>query len=178
MHVANVVHANLLAARATPAERIAGQVFNVGSGQRVSVNDLWDRIRDLAGVPVLPKYVEGRPGEVRDSLAAIDKARDLLGYTPVVDFEQGAAAHRRVLSRPAQGSAASPSAGSGARGVNSARRYGVATRSSISRKSSRLKGFRRTGRSARSSASRVCVEMESPVVNTMRSSRPRPSVRR
>ena len=89
VHVANVVHANLLAARATPAVRIAGQVFNVGSGQRVSVNDLWDRIRDLAGVPVLPKYVEGRPGEVRDSLAAIDKARDLMGYAPVVDFEQG-----------------------------------------------------------------------------------------
>ena len=55
----------------------------------MSVNDLWDRIRDLAGVPVLPKYVEGQPGEVRDSLAAIDKARDLMGYAPVVDFEQG-----------------------------------------------------------------------------------------
>jgi nucleoside-diphosphate-sugar epimerase len=55
----------------------------------VSVNDLWDRIRELAGVPVLPKYVEGRPGEVRNSLASIDKARELVGYEPVVDFAEG-----------------------------------------------------------------------------------------
>jgi nucleoside-diphosphate-sugar epimerase len=88
VYVANVVHANLLAARA-PAAPVAGQVFNVGSGQGVSVNDLWDRVRDLAGVPVLPKYAAGRPGEVRNSLASIDKARELLGYQPVVDFADG-----------------------------------------------------------------------------------------
>jgi UDP-glucose 4-epimerase len=55
----------------------------------VSVNDLWDRIRELAGVPVLPKYAEGRPGEVRHSLASIDKARELVEYQPVVDFDEG-----------------------------------------------------------------------------------------
>jgi nucleoside-diphosphate-sugar epimerase len=88
VYVANVVHANLLAARA-PVARVAGQVFNVGCGQSVSVNDLWERIRELAGVPVLPKYAEGRPGEVRNSLASIDKARELVGYQPVVDFREG-----------------------------------------------------------------------------------------
>jgi len=88
VYVANVVHANLLAARA-PAARVAGQVFNVGCGQSVSVNDLWERIRELAGVPVLPKHEEGRPGEVRNSLASIDKARELVGYQPVVDFDEG-----------------------------------------------------------------------------------------
>jgi nucleoside-diphosphate-sugar epimerase len=88
VYVANVVHANLLAARA-PAARVAGQMFNIGCGQSVSVNDLWDRIRELAGVPVLPKYAEGRPGEVRNSLASIDKARELVGYEPVVDFDEG-----------------------------------------------------------------------------------------
>jgi nucleoside-diphosphate-sugar epimerase len=88
VHVANVVHANLLAARA-PAERVAGQVINVGCGQSVSVNDLWDQIRELAGVPVLPRHAEGRPGEVRDSLASIDKARELVGYEPVVEFDEG-----------------------------------------------------------------------------------------
>jgi len=88
VYVANVVHANLLATRA-PAARVAGQVFNVGCGQSVSVNDLWEQIRQLAGVPVLPRYAEGRPGEVRNSLASIDKARELVGYQPVVDFGEG-----------------------------------------------------------------------------------------
>src|SRR2546430_5652276 len=52
--------------------------------QSVSVNDLWERIQELAGVPVLPKYAEGRPGEVRNSLASIDKARELVGYEPEI----------------------------------------------------------------------------------------------
>ena len=88
VYVANVVHANLLAARA-PAARVAGQVFNVGSGNSVSVNDLWDRIRSLTGVPVLPRYAAGRPGEVKDSLASVAKAREIIGYEPVVDFDEG-----------------------------------------------------------------------------------------
>jgi UDP-N-acetylglucosamine/UDP-N-acetyl-alpha-D-glucosaminouronate 4-epimerase len=88
VYVANVVHANVLAARA-PAARVAGQVFNVGCAQSASVNDLWDRIQALTGVPVLPKHVDGRRGEVMHSLASIDKARELVGYEPVVDFEEG-----------------------------------------------------------------------------------------
>lgn len=88
VYVANVVHANLLAAQA-PAARVAGQVFNVGCGTTVSVNELWERVRSLVGVPVLPVYAEPRPGEVRDSLAAMEKARELVGYEPVVDFEEG-----------------------------------------------------------------------------------------
>jgi len=88
VYVGNVVHATLLAARA-PAARVAGHVFNIGYGQSVSVNDLWDRIQGLAGVPVLPRYAEGRPGEVRHSLASIDKARELMGYQPIVDLDEG-----------------------------------------------------------------------------------------
>src|SRR5881396_483410 len=88
VYVANVVHANVLAARA-PAARVAGQVFNVGCAHSVSINDLWDRIQTLTGAPVLPRHVAGRPGEVRNSLASIDKARELVGYEPVVDFDEG-----------------------------------------------------------------------------------------
>lgn len=88
VYVGNVVHANMLAARA-PAARVAGQVFNIGSGTSVSVNELWDRIRSLTGVPVLPHHADARPGEVKDSLAAIDRAREHLGYAPVVDFDEG-----------------------------------------------------------------------------------------
>ena len=66
--IANVVHANLLAARA-PAADVSGQVFNIGSGKGVSVNQLWEHIRRLAGVPLAPLYTQGRAGEVRDSVA-------------------------------------------------------------------------------------------------------------
>ncbi|HEV2750282.1 MAG TPA: SDR family oxidoreductase [Gemmatimonadales bacterium] len=88
VYVANVVQANLLAARA-PAARVAGQVFNVGSGKSVSVNELWDRVRSLTGVPVLPKHEAARAGEVKSSVAAIAKACDRVGYRPSVDFDEG-----------------------------------------------------------------------------------------
>ncbi len=86
--IANVVHANLLAARA-PAADVSGQVFNIGSGKGVSVNQLWEHIRRLAGVPLAPVYTQGRAGEVRDSVAELARAGRLLGYAPIVDFEEG-----------------------------------------------------------------------------------------
>ena len=88
VYIANVVHANVLATGA-PAAGVAGQVFNVGCGQGVSVNQLWERVRTLTGVPLVPVYTQGRAGEVRDSVAALAKARRLLGYEPIVDFEEG-----------------------------------------------------------------------------------------
>ena len=87
VYIANVVHANLLAARA-PAD-VAGQVFNIGCGKGVSVNQLWERIRTLAGISLAPQYAQGRAGEVRDSVAGLAKARRLLGYEPIIDFEEG-----------------------------------------------------------------------------------------
>jgi len=50
---------------------------------------LWERVRTLAGVPLVPVYTQGRAGEVRDSVAALAKARRLVGYEPIVDFEEG-----------------------------------------------------------------------------------------
>jgi UDP-glucose 4-epimerase len=88
VYVANVVQANLLAATA-PAARVAGEVFNVGCGRSVSVTELWDQICALVGVQLDAEYVAGRPGEVRASLASIDKARELIGYEPEIDFEEG-----------------------------------------------------------------------------------------
>jgi nucleoside-diphosphate-sugar epimerase len=88
VYVANVVHANILASRA-PGVQASGQVFNVGSGHSVSVNELWTRIATLADVDLAPIYAAGRPGEVRESLATIRKAKELIGYGPVVDFEEG-----------------------------------------------------------------------------------------
>jgi len=86
--IANIVHANVLAARALAAG-VVGQVFNVGCGKGVSVNELWEHIRTLAGVPLAPHYTQGRAGEVRDSVADLAKTTRLLGYQPIVDFEDG-----------------------------------------------------------------------------------------
>ena len=87
VYIANIVHANLLAARA-PAG-VVGQVFNVGCGKGVSVNQLWEHIRTLAGVPLAPHYTQGRAGEVRNSVAGLAKTTRLLGYQPIIDFEEG-----------------------------------------------------------------------------------------
>jgi nucleoside-diphosphate-sugar epimerase len=87
--VGNVVRANLLACTAN-AECV-GQAFNIGCGGRVTVNDLWDRIRRLTGSTVLARYQPPRMGDVRDSLAAVDLARQGLGYEPTFDLDEGLA---------------------------------------------------------------------------------------
>jgi nucleoside-diphosphate-sugar epimerase len=85
--VTNVVHANLLACHA-PAPRAAGQVFNVGTGRQISINEVWQRIQDLVGVRLPARHGDPRPGEVRDSVASIERAGADLGYAPQVDFDE------------------------------------------------------------------------------------------
>lgn len=85
-YVTNVVDGVL---RACTAPNIAGQVINVATGGRVSLNELFRTLRDLTGSQVEPIYADPRPGDVRDSQADISRARDLLGYTPTIDFEEG-----------------------------------------------------------------------------------------
>ncbi|HSW44721.1 MAG TPA: SDR family oxidoreductase [Phycisphaerae bacterium] len=82
----NVVHANLLAAK---APRTEGQVINIACAERISVNDIIRLINRLLGKNVVPKYVDPRPGDVKHSLAAIDLARQIIGFEPVVSFEEG-----------------------------------------------------------------------------------------
>jgi nucleoside-diphosphate-sugar epimerase len=86
-YVANVIRANLLACEAPDAA--LGEVFNVGCGERISVNELWRRIRALVGATVEPRYQPSRTGDVRDSLASIDRAREMLGYEPVMTVAEG-----------------------------------------------------------------------------------------
>jgi nucleoside-diphosphate-sugar epimerase len=85
-YVANVVDGVLRAAHARGA---AGEVINVATGGRVSLNQLFRTIRDLVGASVEPIYAEPRAGDVKDSQADISKARRLLGYAPVIGFEEG-----------------------------------------------------------------------------------------
>ncbi len=86
--VANVVEANLLACQA-PAGQVAGAVFNIGCGAATSIRELWERIADLVGVQIEPLLDAARAGDVRHSLASIDRAREHLGYSPTVNLEEG-----------------------------------------------------------------------------------------
>ena len=86
--VTNVVEANLLACSA-PADAVAGTVVNIGSGVGTSIRALWERIADLVGVDYAPVHEVVRAGDVRHSLAAIGRARDVLGYVPSVSLEEG-----------------------------------------------------------------------------------------
>ncbi|MDX1947030.1 MAG: SDR family oxidoreductase [Pirellulaceae bacterium] len=88
-YVENVVAANLLAAQ---RPRVAGRVFNVGSGQATSLLDLLAVINRLAGTAIEPRFAPPRAGDVRDSLADISQARELLGYEPHIDLLTGLAA--------------------------------------------------------------------------------------
>jgi nucleoside-diphosphate-sugar epimerase len=84
--VGDAVAANLLAA---DAERAPGEVVNVAGGRRVSLNELLREIRSLTGASVEPRYQPARPGDVRDSLADLSRARELLGFEPEVDLRSG-----------------------------------------------------------------------------------------
>lgn len=87
-YVDNAVLANLLAALA-PAERVAGRCFNIGTGERISLNRMVEALREIiAGAPPV-RYGCPRPGDVRDSQADISRARAALGYSPKVTFEEG-----------------------------------------------------------------------------------------
>jgi nucleoside-diphosphate-sugar epimerase len=89
--VSNVVEANLLACHA-PAEQAVGAVFNIGCGVATSIRELWRKIAEIVGVDAEPMHDEPRAGDVRHSMASIARAREQLGYTPVVSLEEGLAA--------------------------------------------------------------------------------------
>ncbi len=89
-HVSNAVAANLLAA--TGDKPLRGEVVNIGAGVRTSVNTLAERLAVLCERPgAVADHRPARVGEVRDSVADITAARDLLGYAPVTPLEEGLA---------------------------------------------------------------------------------------
>jgi nucleoside-diphosphate-sugar epimerase len=87
-YIGNVVDGVL---RACTAKDASGEVINVATGGRVSLNQLFHAIRDLVGARVEPIYAEPRAGDVKDSQADITKAAALLDYHPTVSFEEGLA---------------------------------------------------------------------------------------
>lgn len=84
--VDNAVQANLLACEAPNA---SGRVFNVGTGSRHSLNETVNLLSSISGKKLEAKYEAAREGDIRDSLADITLSRDVLGYEPTVQFEEG-----------------------------------------------------------------------------------------
>ena len=85
-YIANVVDGVL---RACQAPAASGETINVATGGRISLNQLFEAVRDLVGVDVGVKHGDVRAGDVRDSQADISKARRILNYEPSVSFEEG-----------------------------------------------------------------------------------------
>ncbi len=86
-YIDNVVQANIKAA--TADKRSAGQVMNIACGERIDLNELASVIGEILGKKITPKYEPERMGDVKHSLADIDRAKDLIGYDPAVKFADG-----------------------------------------------------------------------------------------
>ncbi len=85
-YVDNAVQANFLACEAPSA---SGGVFNIGTGDRISLNQTLKYLQRISGKKAEARYEPPREGDIRDSQADISKAREFLGYEPTVRFEEG-----------------------------------------------------------------------------------------
>lgn len=86
--VTNAVLATLLAGACE--RKLSGEVFNIGTGRRVTLLELASTMANLCGAPELkPEFAPERAGDVPHSLADISRAREVLGYTPVASLEDG-----------------------------------------------------------------------------------------
>jgi UDP-glucose 4-epimerase len=94
-YVANVVAANLAAMRCP--QPLQGAVLNVGTGSRISLLNLVGAINALLGTTLEPEFQPPRAGDVQHSLASLDRIREVLGYRPIIDFDEGL---RRTLASP------------------------------------------------------------------------------
>ncbi|MCK4998908.1 MAG: SDR family oxidoreductase [Anaerohalosphaera sp.] len=85
-YIDNVVHANLLAAR---AEKTNGEVINIACGDRITINEIIGLINEITGNNVKIAYVDRRAGDVMHSMADISLAKKVIGFEPVCSFGDG-----------------------------------------------------------------------------------------
>jgi UDP-glucose 4-epimerase len=85
-YIDNVVHANRLAAEAKVTH---GEVINAACGNAVTVNQVISLINELLGKNVKPNHVPDRAGDIKHSLADISLAKKVIGYEPIVSFDEG-----------------------------------------------------------------------------------------
>ncbi|OYZ30213.1 MAG: LPS biosynthesis protein WbpP [Sphingobacteriales bacterium 17-39-43] len=84
--VQNAVHANI---QALMSKTKGHEVINIAFGERTSLNQLWKYISEIGNSKLDPLYRSSRLGDVRDSLADISKAKELINYNPTVSIQQG-----------------------------------------------------------------------------------------
>jgi UDP-glucose 4-epimerase len=87
-YIDNVVSANLLAARA-PAAAVAGKSYNVGCGSRTSLLEIISMLETMLGHPFKRKHSPSRVGDVPHTLADVGRAKQDMGYEPIVEFDEG-----------------------------------------------------------------------------------------
>ena len=87
-YIDNAVSANLLACSA-PASECAGRVFNCATGRRITLNEVFEALKQLTGYTGSVKYAPERRGDIKHSLADISQAEKHLGYKVLVNFEDG-----------------------------------------------------------------------------------------
>jgi UDP-glucose 4-epimerase len=87
-YIDNAVDANLLACQA-PAPQVAGKMFNVATGRRITLNDTFKLLQQLTSYSGSAIYGAERGGDIKHSLADISSAEEHLGYKPKVTFEDG-----------------------------------------------------------------------------------------
>lgn len=85
-YVANAVSANLLA---LDAKSGFGEAYNIAAGNRISLNGLVNKINEILGTTIIPEYSENRKGDIKDSFADINKAKETFDYEPTVTFDEG-----------------------------------------------------------------------------------------
>ncbi len=85
-YIENVVRGNLLAA---DAPNVSGRVINLAASHKVSLLDLIAQLNHLLNLNIVPNHEPARPGDVRESMADLTLARQLLNYEPTVDFTVG-----------------------------------------------------------------------------------------
>jgi len=85
-YIDNIVDETLRACDATDA---SGKVFNGGTGARITLNQVLKLLEKITGKKIQPRYDPPRAGDIRDSQADISLARKVLGYQPLVGFEEG-----------------------------------------------------------------------------------------
>lgn len=86
--VENAVQANVKGMFAEKKEA-GNQVYNIACGDRISLNKLWSSLENITDKKISPKFGPDRQGDVRDSLANISKANDLIGYKPLFNIDKG-----------------------------------------------------------------------------------------
>ncbi|MFS0751281.1 SDR family oxidoreductase [Oceanobacillus sp. 1P07AA] len=85
-YIDNIVSANLLAAT---AKKLQGEVINIGTGSQIQLNELVDRINNILGKNIPAIHTEDRAGDVKHSLADIQRAKKIINYEPITTFDEG-----------------------------------------------------------------------------------------